>query len=205
MIVWVYFGAGFVREIATDYLTGIWRIVPMFSSKSINGSVEWMGVPEFLRTNGPAGTANILSPCPSWVDRGSVTNLNWGSQYRGCSYNVSVPWNYPIRVLLVYTIWSLKTYPLLHATSLTISFELIVRQALQSHSTCRNPIISQRIIRRMMTGMIYGMSQLINNLCGECPLVVSISVTFPLFPSLVWAAKNSSLFGYLSASPSSEL
>ena len=47
-------GDGLVREFATDYLTEIWRRVPMFGINSINGSVQWLGVPDFLRTDGPA-------------------------------------------------------------------------------------------------------------------------------------------------------
>ena len=47
---------------ATDYLTENGHRVPIFGRKSINGSFEWMGVPEFLRTDGTPWTANILAP-----------------------------------------------------------------------------------------------------------------------------------------------
>ena len=42
---------------ATDYLTENGRRVPMLGRKYINGSFEWMGVPDFLRTDGPPWTA----------------------------------------------------------------------------------------------------------------------------------------------------
>ena len=38
---------------ATDDLNTTWRRVPMFSQKSINGSVKWIGIPSFLRNDGP--------------------------------------------------------------------------------------------------------------------------------------------------------
>ena len=74
----------------------------MFGRNSMNVSVGWLGVPDFLRTNGPAWTANILDPHLSWGDGGSITNTNWGGQSGGYSGSVSVPWNFPVRVLPVY-------------------------------------------------------------------------------------------------------
>ena len=95
----LYVGAGFVREFPTDCLTGSWRRVPMFGINSINGSVQWLGVPDFLRTDGPAWTANLLDTHPSWGDQGYSTNPNWGSQYGGHSDSVSIPWDCPVHVL----------------------------------------------------------------------------------------------------------
>ena len=74
----------------------------MFGRISINGSVEWLGVPDFHKTNVQACTANLLAPYPNWGDGGSATNLNWCSQYRGASGSFFVPWNHPVRVLPVY-------------------------------------------------------------------------------------------------------
>ena len=37
----------------TDYLSENGRRVTMFERKLINGIFKWMGVPDFLRTNGP--------------------------------------------------------------------------------------------------------------------------------------------------------
>ena len=69
--------SGLVGEFATNYLTVICCRFPMFGINSINVSVEWLGVPDFHRIDGPALTDNILDPCPSWVDGGSDTNLKW--------------------------------------------------------------------------------------------------------------------------------
>ena len=53
--------SGLVGEFSTDYLTEIWCRVPIFGINSINVSVEWLGVPDFFRTYGPAWNANLLS------------------------------------------------------------------------------------------------------------------------------------------------
>ena len=95
-------GAGFFGELVTDFLTESWRRVPMFFRNSINIIVEWLGIPEFLRTDGPAWTANLLDPHPSWGDKGSRTNPNLGNQFGGASIGVSIWWNRPVRVLPVY-------------------------------------------------------------------------------------------------------
>ena len=94
--------AGFFEEFATDYLTKSWCRVHMFGRNFINESVEWLGVPDFHRTDGPAWTANILAHHPSWGDRGSSTNPNWVSKSGGYSGGVSISWNFPVHVLPVY-------------------------------------------------------------------------------------------------------
>ena len=75
--------SGFVREFATNYLTPSWHRVPVFGRNPINGRVKWLGVPDFLMTNGPPWTTYILAHCPSWGDQGSITNPNWDSQSGG--------------------------------------------------------------------------------------------------------------------------
>ena len=95
-------GAGFVGVFFTDLLTECWRRVPRFVRNPINGIVEWLGVPDFLRTDATACTANFLAPHPSWWCRGSSTNRNWGSQSGGDSDIVSIPWNRYICFLPVY-------------------------------------------------------------------------------------------------------
>ena len=50
------------------------------AKKSINGSFEFLGVSEPLRTNGPYWIDNIFIPILDWGVGGTVKNLNWGSQ-----------------------------------------------------------------------------------------------------------------------------
>ena len=58
----VVIGTEFVGEFATDYLTPNWIWVPMFGINYINGSVEWLGVPDLLRNDGPPWDLNLLAP-----------------------------------------------------------------------------------------------------------------------------------------------
>ena len=74
----------------------------MFCVNFINGNVQWLGIPDFLRTNGPPCTDNLLDPGPSWVYGGTTTNQNWGSKPRGPYGSVSVSWNCPVLVRPAY-------------------------------------------------------------------------------------------------------
>ena len=51
----------------------------MFGRNYINGSVKWIGVPDFLKNDGPPWTLNLLAPYDSWGVRGSSTSPNLGS------------------------------------------------------------------------------------------------------------------------------
>ena len=74
----------------------------MFGVNSIYGSVQWLGVPDFLKTNGPAWTDNILAPNPSWGDGDTTTNPNCGSQPVGPYGRVAVLWSGTVRVMPYY-------------------------------------------------------------------------------------------------------
>ena len=93
----------FVGEcFATDCLTPTWRSIPMFGRNYINGSVEWLGIPNFLRNDGPLWNLNLLAPYANWGYKGSSTILNLVSGYGGYSYGVSINCNCPDRVLPIY-------------------------------------------------------------------------------------------------------
>ena len=93
---------GVVGEFSSEYLAESGRRIPILGRISINGNVEYLGVPDFHRTGGPFWTANLLDTCSSWGDGGTTTNHNWGSQPGGSSVSVIVPLNFPVRVLPVY-------------------------------------------------------------------------------------------------------
>ena len=78
---------------ATNYLTENGRRVPMFGRKLINGIFEWMGVPEFMRTNGTPWTANILVPYSDWGHGGPSTSQNLSSGSGKYSDSVHINWN----------------------------------------------------------------------------------------------------------------
>ena len=50
----------------TDCLAENGRRVINYGHKLINGSVKWLGVPSFLRNDGPPWADNVLCPSPRW-------------------------------------------------------------------------------------------------------------------------------------------
>ena len=83
--------AGLVGEFSTNYFTLSWHRVPMFGVNSIIRSVQWLGVPAPLRTDGPPWNDNILAPIPAWVTGGTSTNTKWLRQPGQLYGSVSVP------------------------------------------------------------------------------------------------------------------
>ena len=49
----VYVGAGAVGQFLSNYLTENGRIIPILGQIFINGSVEYMRIPDFHRAGGP--------------------------------------------------------------------------------------------------------------------------------------------------------
>ena len=85
---WVDIGAGVVGQFSSNYLTENGRIIPILSQICINGSVEYLVISDFHRTDGPMWVDNLLATRSSWGD--GTPNQKWPlSQPR----NVSVPWN----------------------------------------------------------------------------------------------------------------
>ena len=74
----------------------------MFRVNSINGSVQWLGIPDPLRTNGPPWTDNILAPSPDWGTCGTAINTNWVIQPGGPYGSVAVLWSGPVRAMAAY-------------------------------------------------------------------------------------------------------
>ena len=176
----------------------------MFGRNSINGSVKWLGVPDFLSTYGHPWTSNILAPHPSWRYQVSITNPNWGSWSEGVP-DIARPmeWSRPFPSSLPPDdLW--KYAQRCAPCPWRSPFKRIICTACKVPPLAATPSVVVWLIDGMTTGMIYGMSRLINNLCGEFLLLVSVSVTFLFFPSLMWVATNGSLFGLLLASFLSE-
>ena len=131
-------------------------------------------------------------------DRGTSTSPNLVSGSGGHSNSVSILWNFPAHVLPFY---QRSIFENIRRAALRTRENLLMENhmyRMQIPSTCRNPIRDFWLTGGMMNGMIAGISLFVNNLCGEFPLVVSVSVFY--FPSsLVWVATNLLLFGSLSA------
>ena len=88
----------------SNFLTGSGRRVPILCKISINGSVEYLGIPDFHRTGGLFWAGNLLAPRYSWGGSGTTTNQNWVIP-PGIPYGiVSVPWRVTIPTRPAYTL-----------------------------------------------------------------------------------------------------
>ena len=169
----------------TNELTPPWRRVPMIGVNSINGSVQCFDVPDPLKTNGPPGLIISWLPFLLW-EPVVLTPIQTGEA------NVVKPMKvlpyHGVVLFMPYRLTSTgvrKTHAALRITSVTISFERIVRRACKVSAFTAAASAIFWSIGRIVTGMISEMSRLINNFCGEFLLVVSVSVTFTFFQSLV--------------------
>ena len=89
--------AGVVCKLSTNLLTENGFKTSIFCKISINGSFEFLGVTDPLRTNGRYWVDNLLVPILDWGFSGTVINLNWVSQPGGRYNGVSVPWRGAVR------------------------------------------------------------------------------------------------------------
>ena len=177
----VYVSTVVVGQLSYDCFTESGCRIPILGIISINGSVEWLGIPDFHITSGPFWTANILAPSYSWGDGGTKTNKNWGIK-PGVPYgSVAFPWSRRVPVCLDYVPRSPGN--MCTAARRVRDYHLQSRRLSRMHSlyTRCNPIHNPRSIG----GIIIRRVRLINIFCGEFPLVVSVSATFIFFPSLV--------------------
>ena len=76
----------------------------MFGVNPINKSVQWLGVPDFLVTDGIPWTDNILALSSSWVNCGTTTNPNWVSQPGGPYGSATVLWSGTVCVIPAYVL-----------------------------------------------------------------------------------------------------
>ena len=116
--VWAFGYDGITREVQTtaqvdvddvvvgdflyNYRTESGYRLPILGQFSINGSVEYLDIPDFHRTGGPFWADNLLAPCSGWEDGGTSTNQNWRVQ-PGVPYgSVAVPWSRTVPALPAY-------------------------------------------------------------------------------------------------------
>ena len=147
----------------------------MFGRNYIDGSVEWVGIPDLLRNDVPPWTANILDTYHSWGYQGPSVNLDWGSGFGGNSNSISVLWSLPTRVLPIYH-WRISENT--HSAACRAHDDLLMENRMyhmQSPSTCRNPIHGC-LVNQRDDGLDDPWDVLVgNNLSGEFPLVVSVA------------------------------
>ena len=112
----------------------------MFGRNCNNGNVKWLGDPDFLSTDVPPWTANILATHPSWGYQGSIANPNWGSGYGGNYDSISVTWSRTARVLPIY---HQRVFEKKRSAARRVCDNLLPENrmyCMQSPSTFRNPI-----------------------------------------------------------------
>ena len=88
----VYQGAGVMRKFSSNYLSESGRRVTILDQIYINGSVEYLSIPDFHRTGGPFQYDNLLDTLSSWGDGGTTTNKKLLIQLGGPYVSVSIPW-----------------------------------------------------------------------------------------------------------------
>ena len=86
-------GAGTMGEFTTNCLAENGRIIPIIGKLSINGSVQFLGIPYFVINCGLSFIENLqASNVPTGWGHANTTNHNWGV-IPGGSYSMrSVPW-----------------------------------------------------------------------------------------------------------------
>ena len=177
---------------------------PYFWEKPINGSVQWLGVPHFLRTNVPPWTNNILAPSPSWGTGGTAINPNWWSQPGRPYGSVAVPCSDTVRVMPAYVCRSpentrsavRRVYDKLLQDNCTSRMQSLST----SHSLLRN-----RLVNQWNDNWNYIWDEPVDQMFLWRIYVGSFSISKFYFLSVtVWVATFGSMFGSLYASYSSE-
>ena len=93
MIAQVEVGAGTVGEFTTNYLAENGRRIPIIGQLCINGSIQFLGIPDFFRGSGLSFIEKLKSPTDStgW-GHGDTSNKNWGVMPGGAYINDTVSW-----------------------------------------------------------------------------------------------------------------
>ena len=144
----------------------------MYSQKSINGSVEWLGVPSFLHNYGPPWTDNILVPIPRWGVGGIYEIWALDSQPGGCYGAVDVPWRAVVPARPDYLPRSPEMRAPLHVASLTVSFGSTVCHAPKVYRITDTSSVTSWSIGRIAYWIIFGTNQFFNNFCAVFLLIV---------------------------------
>ena len=73
LTVWLDVGDGTVGQFLKNYLAENSRRIDILSQISINGSVKFLGIPDFHRTSGPMFIENLQAPhdTTGWGDGGN--------------------------------------------------------------------------------------------------------------------------------------
>ena len=155
----------------TDYATEIGRRVFIYGQKSINGSVEWLGVPAPSYNTGVAWTEIILVPNPRWGDGRGYERWDLATRYRPRFGGRSVPWRgtVPFCPDMFPVVWKMRAQG--RVTSVTFACRRTVWRGLKLSCATSTSAVTIRVIGWTTAWMV----GLINNFCVEITLVVSVA------------------------------
>ena len=163
----------FIRDcFGTNYFAENGRRVPIFRRKSINGSVKWLGVPSFLRNDGPPWDDNILCPSLCWGVRGTYENGIWIVNLAVTTVVLTSRGVEPSLPVQITSFGVRKMCAPLYAASVTISFRSTVWHAPKFSRIPSTYSLTSWSIGRIAPWMIFGTNRYFNNFCGKVPLVV---------------------------------
>ena len=146
----------------------------IYSRKSINGSVKWLGVPAPFCDIGATWTENILVPSPRWGYGVRVGHWAWGTQH-GVFIGAAVPWSSVVPDRLFYL--TIIPPENARATASCVCDNLLRENCLARAQMSCTPITSAVIgglIGWLTTGMIFGTNRMINNFCANFLLVMLV-------------------------------
>ena len=138
-------GTGVVGQFSSDNLTENGRRIPILSQISINGSVEYLGIPDFHRAGGTFWADNLLSPHSSWVSGGNTTNQNWVIHTGGPYNNVSAAWRGAVLTRHDYVARNPENVRAAACHICDDSLQSRRRARMLSLSTSRNPVLNPRV------------------------------------------------------------
>ena len=97
-----------------------------YGQRSINGSVEWLGIPAPFCDTGVAWTDDLLVPKDCWGDRYTVETWDLGTKSGVCYGEVDVPWRGAIFSVRRTFLGVWKTRVQLRAASVTFTFRITI-------------------------------------------------------------------------------
>ena len=170
--VWVDVDPWITPYVETDYFTETGSTTAIFVQKCINGSFDFWGVADPLRTRSPYWIENILCPSPRWGVVGNVKILNWGSQTVSRYGGVDFLWHGTVPACPAYLSWTPKMRAPLRTAFLTISFDSTVWRASKVSQISGTSSVISLSIGWTSPGMIFGTNRLLNDFSGKFMLVV---------------------------------
>ena len=94
---------GTMGQFNTNHLAENGRIIPNIGKLSINGSVQILGIPDFVRNSTFSFIGNLQSPSMTTVwGHADTPNKNWVVRLGGPYRMYSVPWGSTVPVRLAY-------------------------------------------------------------------------------------------------------